>query len=117
MQPTGTLPRGGFEQRQVKGFLFDAVSRSQSDPDEVWLIVGFEDEASYRANAEDPQTDPWTMAGVAGGSRLPLRNSRGSSRDTGRATSSRYDSVVGRPEKGNGHCRGPTAETENQPYR
>jgi quinol monooxygenase YgiN len=57
MQPTGTLPRGGFEQRQVKGFLFDAVSRSQSDPDEVWLIVGFEDEASYRANAEDPQTD------------------------------------------------------------
>src|SRR5256885_970048 len=39
MQPTGTLPRGEFEQRQVKGFLFDAVSRSQSDPDEVWLIV------------------------------------------------------------------------------
>jgi quinol monooxygenase YgiN len=57
MQPTGTLPRGGFEHRQVKGFLFDAVSRSQSDPDEVWLIVGFEDEASYGANAEDPQTD------------------------------------------------------------
>ena len=47
----------GFEQRQVKGFLFTTVYRSQSDPDEVWLIVGFEDEASYRANAEDPQTD------------------------------------------------------------
>ena len=47
----------GFEQRQVKGFLFNAVYRSQSDPDEVWLIVGFEDEASYRANAEDPETD------------------------------------------------------------
>ncbi len=47
----------GFEQRQVKGFRFNAVYRSQSDPDEVWMIVGFEDEASYRANAEDPQTD------------------------------------------------------------
>jgi quinol monooxygenase YgiN len=47
----------GFEQRGVKGFLFNAVYRSQSDPDEVWLIVGFEDEAAYRANAEDPQTD------------------------------------------------------------
>jgi quinol monooxygenase YgiN len=47
----------GFEERQVKGFVFNAVYRSQSDPDEVWMIVGFEDEASYRANANDPQTD------------------------------------------------------------
>ena len=47
----------GFEQREVNGFLFNAVYRSKSDPDEVWLIVGFEDEATYRANAEDPQTD------------------------------------------------------------
>jgi quinol monooxygenase YgiN len=46
-----------FEGRQVKGFLFTTVYRSQKDPDEVWLAVGFEDEASYRANAEDPQTD------------------------------------------------------------
>jgi quinol monooxygenase YgiN len=46
-----------FEQREVKGFLFNTVYRSQSDPDEVWLIVGFEDEASYRANANDPDTD------------------------------------------------------------
>ncbi len=23
----------------------------------IWLVVGFEDEASYRANAEDPRTD------------------------------------------------------------
>ena len=50
-----------FEQRQVKGFLFNAVYRSQSDPDEVWLIVGFEDEATYRANAEDTQTDQMTQ--------------------------------------------------------
>jgi quinol monooxygenase YgiN len=47
----------GFEQREVKGFLFNAVYRNQSDPDEVWLIVGFEDEATYRANADDPQTN------------------------------------------------------------
>jgi quinol monooxygenase YgiN len=46
-----------FEERSPKGFLFNAVYRSQSDPDEVWLIVGFEDEASYRANANDPRTD------------------------------------------------------------
>jgi hypothetical protein len=36
--------------------VFNAVFRSQSDPDEVWSIVGFEDEATYRANANDPQT-------------------------------------------------------------
>ena len=47
----------GFEERPVKGFLFNAIYRSQSDLDEVWLVVGFEDEATYRANAADPQTD------------------------------------------------------------
>jgi len=47
----------GFEERPVKGFLFNAIYRSQLDPDEVWLVVGFEDEATYRANAADPQTD------------------------------------------------------------
>src|ERR1700694_5380308 len=34
----------GFEEQQVKGFVFNAVYRSKSDPEEVWLIVGFEDE-------------------------------------------------------------------------
>ena len=47
----------GFEDRKVKGFLFNVTYRSKSDPNEVWLVVGFEDEASYRANADDPQTD------------------------------------------------------------
>jgi len=47
----------GFEERQVKGFLFNAVYRSQSDPNEVWLVVGFEDEATYRANADNPRTN------------------------------------------------------------
>ncbi len=45
------------EDRQAKGFQFSTVFRSQADPDECWLIVGFEDEASYRANADDPETD------------------------------------------------------------
>jgi quinol monooxygenase YgiN len=51
-----------FEGRQVKGFLFNTVYRSQKDPDEAWLIVGFEDEASYRANADNPQTDTMAQA-------------------------------------------------------
>lgn len=46
-----------FEDREVKGFLFNMTYRSQSDPDEVWVVVGFEDEATYRANADDPRTD------------------------------------------------------------
>jgi hypothetical protein len=28
----------------------------------VWLVVGFEDEATYRANADDPQTDQMAQA-------------------------------------------------------
>ena len=52
----------GFEERPVKGFMFNAVYRSKSDPNEVWLVVGFEDEASYRANANDPQTDQMAKA-------------------------------------------------------
>jgi hypothetical protein len=46
----------GLEGRPVKGRVFNTVFRSQSDPDEVWSVVGFEDEATYRANASDPQT-------------------------------------------------------------
>jgi quinol monooxygenase YgiN len=47
----------GFEEREVAGFMFNAAYRSKSDPDEVWLVIGFEDEASYRANADDPKTN------------------------------------------------------------
>ena len=47
----------GFEDQQAKGFLFNLTYRSQSDPDEVWVVVGFEDEATYRANADDPRTN------------------------------------------------------------
>ena len=47
----------GFEERNVPGFLFTAIYRSKTDPNETWMTVGFEDEASYRANADDPETD------------------------------------------------------------
>ena len=50
----GGYPTGGpTRDRQVS----DNVLRSQSNPDEIWLMVGFEDEASYRSNADDPETD------------------------------------------------------------
>ena len=44
-------------ERNAKGFQFTASYKSSADPDEVWLVIGFEDEASYRANADDPETD------------------------------------------------------------
>jgi quinol monooxygenase YgiN len=50
------LAKSNIEGRPVKGRVFNAVFRSQSDPDELWSVVGFEDEAAYRANANDPQT-------------------------------------------------------------
>lgn len=46
-----------FEGQQAKGFVSTIVYRSQSDPNETWLAIVFEDEASYRANADDPRTD------------------------------------------------------------
>ena len=53
------LQRMGEDQqgRQADGYLFTAIYQSQSDPDEIWLTVGFRDEASYRANANNPETD------------------------------------------------------------
>ena len=45
------------EARQAKGFKFTAVFQGKDDPNVSWLVVGFEDEASYRANADDPETN------------------------------------------------------------
>ncbi len=50
------LTKSNIEGRPVKGRVFNAVFRSQSDSDEIWSVVGFEDEATYRANANNPQT-------------------------------------------------------------
>jgi quinol monooxygenase YgiN len=43
------------EAQPVKGRLFLAVYRSQADPDEAWAVSGFEDETTYRADADDPR--------------------------------------------------------------
>ena len=49
------------EERNAEGFQVMLTFQSQKDPDEVWLVIGFKDEATYRANANDPQTSK--MAG------------------------------------------------------
>ncbi len=58
----GTIARmqlkpGSYEKMMELGQAQEARQTSQSDPNEVWLTVAFEDEASYRANADDPETD------------------------------------------------------------
>jgi hypothetical protein len=44
---------------KVKGPVAEYVMRPDRDSDEVILVVVFEDEKSYRANAEDPEQDKW----------------------------------------------------------
>jgi quinol monooxygenase YgiN len=36
------------------GLVFDYVYRSDANPNEVWLVVGFESKAAYDANAQSP---------------------------------------------------------------
>jgi hypothetical protein len=48
------LTKSNIEERPVKGRVFNAVFRSQSDPDELWSVVGFEDEAAYPRQCEQP---------------------------------------------------------------
>ena len=37
---------------QIPGFAFQYVLRMDSDPQDAWLVVGFESREVYRANAE-----------------------------------------------------------------
>ena len=46
-----------MEMRHPKGFIASYAYRLDSNPDELMLVVLFEDEASYRANAESPEQD------------------------------------------------------------
>lgn len=39
----------------IKGHVSSTVYRSTDDPNVIWIAVVFEDEASYRANAESPE--------------------------------------------------------------
>lgn len=50
----------GLEGRPVKGRVFNAVFQSYTDPDEVWSVVGFEDEATFRSYANHPHTAAMT---------------------------------------------------------
>ncbi|HYI25368.1 MAG TPA: antibiotic biosynthesis monooxygenase [Thermomicrobiales bacterium] len=39
---------------EIPGFQFQYVFRMDADPEEVYLVVGFESEDAYRQNAESP---------------------------------------------------------------
>lgn len=43
------------EHAEIAGILFQHVYRMDTDPQELYLVVGFESEAAYRANAESPE--------------------------------------------------------------
>jgi quinol monooxygenase YgiN len=38
----------------IPGFVFQHVYRMDSDPQELYLVVGFTDQEAYRRNAESP---------------------------------------------------------------
>ena len=40
---------------QIEGFRFQYVFRMDADPQEVYLVVGFESEEAYRRNAESAE--------------------------------------------------------------
>ena len=42
---------------QVRGSISTHLLRTDADPDEYYLLAVFEDEATYRQNAEDPAQD------------------------------------------------------------
>jgi hypothetical protein len=46
-----------MEMRHPKGFVASYVYQLDSDPSELMMVAIFEDEASYRANAESPEQD------------------------------------------------------------
>lgn len=40
---------------QMPGFVFEHVYRMAADPNELYLVVAFENEQAYRANADSPE--------------------------------------------------------------
>ncbi len=46
-----------YEQVKVPGFVSTMVYRMDRDPNEIYLVVAFEDKKSYHANAGDPKQD------------------------------------------------------------
>ena len=49
-----TEQMASFERLGVPGFVGAHLYRSDNDPDELWLVVMFEDRESYERNADDP---------------------------------------------------------------
>jgi len=47
----------GMEERQPQGFIATYAYRLDSNPDELMVVVMFEDEVSDRANAGSPEQD------------------------------------------------------------
>jgi quinol monooxygenase YgiN len=43
------------EQAEVPGIVFQYVYRTDDDPQELYLVVGFATKEAYRANAESPE--------------------------------------------------------------
>jgi quinol monooxygenase YgiN len=41
--------------QEIPGMIFSYTYRSDSDPNEVWIVVGFESREAYRKNAESPE--------------------------------------------------------------
>jgi quinol monooxygenase YgiN len=41
--------------RQIPGLVFHHVYKSDSDPNELYLVVAFESKQAYRDNAESPE--------------------------------------------------------------
>jgi quinol monooxygenase YgiN len=39
----------------IPGFVFQIVYRSDADPNENWLVVGFESKEAYHKNAQSPE--------------------------------------------------------------
>lgn len=46
-----------YEELDVPGFVRSTVYRMDADPNEFYLVVEFEDQESYRANAQSPEQD------------------------------------------------------------
>ncbi|HEY8740008.1 MAG TPA: antibiotic biosynthesis monooxygenase [Candidatus Dormibacteraeota bacterium] len=46
-----------FGSTNTRGFVASALYRADAGGQEYWLAVIFEDQASYRANAESPEQD------------------------------------------------------------
>lgn len=40
---------------EIPGFIFQYVYRLDADPQDLYLVVGFESEEAYRLNAESPE--------------------------------------------------------------